>query len=105
MGTFTISTLDLRGRIGDVINRVTYRGERVILEKRGKPVAAIISVEDLRYLERIEAEAARDPRQRVLEDDDALARLYAESAAEDLELAEMGLDDYRERLEQTDHAP
>jgi prevent-host-death family protein len=54
MSTLTISTLDLRGRIGDVINRVIYRGERVILEKRGKPVAAIIGMDELRRLEQLE---------------------------------------------------
>ncbi len=56
MTTHTISAMKLRDRIGDVLNRVRYAGERFIVERRGQPVAAIISVEDLQLLERLEEE-------------------------------------------------
>jgi len=46
----------LREQIGDVLNRVRYARERFIVERRGKPVAAIISVEELEHLERMELE-------------------------------------------------
>ncbi len=52
-----------REQFADVINRVTYRGERVVLERRGKVVAALVPVEDLELLEALEnkldVEAAR----------------------------------------------
>lgn len=52
-----------REQFADVINRVTYRGERVVLERRGKGVAALVPVEDLELLEALEnkldVEAAR----------------------------------------------
>jgi PHD/YefM family antitoxin component YafN of YafNO toxin-antitoxin module len=33
---------------------VTYQGERVLLERHGKPVAGLVSAEDLQLLEALE---------------------------------------------------
>ncbi len=49
---------DARHEFADVLNRVAYRGERIVLHRRGKDVAAIVSLEDLQILE--ELEDARD---------------------------------------------
>jgi len=38
--------------ISDLVNRVAYGGERIVLTSRGKPKAAIVSVEDYQRLER-----------------------------------------------------
>ena len=32
--------------ISDFVNRVAYRGERIVLTSRGKPKAALVSMED-----------------------------------------------------------
>lgn len=48
---------DIRNNLADAINRVAYAGERIILERRGKGVAALVSVEDLELLQRLEDEA------------------------------------------------
>ena len=52
-----------REQLAEVLNRVAYGGERVVLERRGKGVAAVIPVEDLQLLEALEdrydVEAAR----------------------------------------------
>ena len=56
MSTVTISAMNLREQIGDILNRVRYAGDRFIVERRGKPVAAIISVDELEHLERMELE-------------------------------------------------
>ena len=32
--------------ISDLVNRVAYRGERIVLTSRGKPKAALVSMED-----------------------------------------------------------
>ncbi len=45
---------EIRGNLADVINRVAYGGERIILERRGKPVLALVSMEDLELLEEME---------------------------------------------------
>jgi len=36
------------------VNRVTYRGERIVIRKHGRPVAALVPVEDLTLLREIE---------------------------------------------------
>jgi prevent-host-death family protein len=52
----TINVVKIRSRLADTINRVKYQGERVVLERRGKGVAALISIEDLNMLEKLEDE-------------------------------------------------
>lgn len=61
--------------LADILNRVAYRGERIIVERRGKPIAAVVSIEDLQRLEASEAvggeesEAARLTKvQRMMKD-------------------------------------
>jgi prevent-host-death family protein len=49
-----LSTSDARGSFADLIGRALYAGERVILERHGKPVAAVIPMEDLHLLEALE---------------------------------------------------
>ena len=48
---------DIRNNLADAINRVVYTKERIILERRGKKVAALIPVEDLEFLEELEDQA------------------------------------------------
>ena len=43
-----------REQFADIVNRVSYRGERVLLERHGKGVAALVPVEDLELLEALE---------------------------------------------------
>jgi prevent-host-death family protein len=47
--------------ISELVNRVAYGGERIVLTSRGKPKAAIVSMEDYQRLEeeRIAAGMAR----------------------------------------------
>jgi len=47
MGTTTVSITQAKNNLADVVNRAAYGKERF----RGKPKAAIVSVEDLRLLE------------------------------------------------------
>ena len=50
----TLSIVEARNRLAEAINRVSYGGERVVLARRGKPVAALISTEDLALLQKLE---------------------------------------------------
>lgn len=43
-----------RAELAEVVNRVAYRQERLVLERRGKGVAAIVPIEDLALLEALE---------------------------------------------------
>lgn len=50
MMTTPMSTVEAKEQFADLINRVSHNKERIILTRRGKEVAAIISVEDLQAL-------------------------------------------------------
>jgi prevent-host-death family protein len=50
----TMSIVEARNNLAEAINRVSYGGERVLFARRGKPVAALVSAEDLALLERLE---------------------------------------------------
>jgi prevent-host-death family protein len=56
MQAVTISAMDLRGSIGDVLNRVQYTNERFVIERKGAPVAVMVRVDELERLERLERE-------------------------------------------------
>ena len=44
---------EVRSDFAETINQVSYGKERLIVERRGKDLAAIIPVEDLKLLERL----------------------------------------------------
>lgn len=50
----TVNALEVRKRLGEVINEVLYKGQRFLIERRGTPVAAIVPVAELEELERRE---------------------------------------------------
>lgn len=47
-----VSIGQVKRDISDLVNRVAYRGERIVLTSRGKPKAALVSIEDYERLER-----------------------------------------------------
>ena len=49
-----IETSIARENFADTLNRVSYGKERVLIHRRGKEVAALVPVEDLRSLEEME---------------------------------------------------
>ena len=48
----TVSTMDVRQRIGDLLNRVALRHDEFIIERKGKPLAALVPVERLEQMRR-----------------------------------------------------
>ena len=46
----------VRDSFADTINRVAYRRERIVLRRRGKDLVAIVPMEDLALIERMEDE-------------------------------------------------
>lgn len=49
-----MSASKARDEFSDTLNRVAYKGERIVLRRRGKDVAVLVPVEDLELLEQIE---------------------------------------------------
>ncbi len=50
----SVSIAEVKRSISTLVNRVAFGGERIILTSRGRPKAALVSIEDLRKLERLE---------------------------------------------------
>ena len=56
-----ISISEMKDSLSEILNRVAYGQERIVVASRGKPKAAVISVDDLKLLEELEdALAARE---------------------------------------------
>lgn len=50
--TEKVSTITVRQRIGDMLNRVALRHDEFIIERKGKPLAALVPVERLEQIRR-----------------------------------------------------
>jgi antitoxin (DNA-binding transcriptional repressor) of toxin-antitoxin stability system len=50
--TDKVSTMDVRQRIGDMLNRVALRHDEFIIERKGKALAALVPVERLEQMRR-----------------------------------------------------
>jgi prevent-host-death family protein len=48
-----LNVVELRQSLAEILNRAEYQGERIIIHRRGKDVAAIVPLEDLKLLERL----------------------------------------------------
>jgi len=49
----TISAEEVRNQLAEVLNKAAYGHERTIVTRRGKRIAAIVSIEDLELLEAV----------------------------------------------------
>jgi prevent-host-death family protein len=58
-----INTVDAKEQFTDLITRVSHNKERVIITRRGKEIAAIIPMEDLKLL--LESEDRHDLREAI----------------------------------------
>ena len=56
----------VRDDFSTTVNKVAYAEERVVIARHGKPVAALISLEDLKLLELLEDNADLDAARKAL---------------------------------------
>ena len=47
-----VSTIDVRQRIGDMLNRIALRYDEFIIERKGKPLAALVPLVRLEQMRR-----------------------------------------------------
>jgi prevent-host-death family protein len=80
----TISTAEARKNFSDIVNKVAYGAEPVILTRRGQEIAALISMRELELLRRIE------DRMDIEDAEKALAEVGENIAAENV-WKELGL--------------
>ncbi|MDI3418288.1 type II toxin-antitoxin system Phd/YefM family antitoxin [Streptomyces luteolus] len=62
---YEIPVTQARAELADLINRVVYGGERVVVTRHGKPLVALVSAEDLRRLQE-SPEPAEAPEEQVI---------------------------------------
>ncbi len=71
--TLSVDTSQVKAQLSEFIGRVAFGHERVLVLRRGKPVAALVSIEDLRRLE--VADATTDETRDVANDASDHARI------------------------------
>lgn len=49
-----ITTADARKKFSNIINRVAFGNELFVLTRRGEPIAALVSIKDLKLLQELE---------------------------------------------------
>jgi prevent-host-death family protein len=54
----TLTAAEFRANSAELLNRVAFGGERLVVSRRGRPLAALVPLEDLKRLE--ETEDAQD---------------------------------------------
>ncbi|MEU6881084.1 type II toxin-antitoxin system Phd/YefM family antitoxin [Streptomyces sp. NPDC046712] len=57
---YEIPVTQARAELADLINRVVYGNERVVVTRHGKPLVALVSAADLEKLEAVQ-ETVEDP--------------------------------------------
>jgi len=57
-----------RKDFADTLNRVAFGGERVVLERRGKPLAALVPIRDLELLEALEEKSDLEAARKALKE-------------------------------------
>jgi prevent-host-death family protein len=49
-----ITTADARKRFSNILNRVAFGNEAFVLTRRGEPIAALVSMKELKLLQKLE---------------------------------------------------
>ncbi|MEU8564146.1 type II toxin-antitoxin system Phd/YefM family antitoxin [Streptomyces cyaneofuscatus] len=63
---YEIPVTQARAELADLINRVVYGGERVVVTRHGKPLVALVSAADLERLEGLDGEGAAADEEQVI---------------------------------------
>lgn len=56
-GLRTMTAAGARSQFSEIVDRAAFGGERVVVTRRGKPLAALVTIEDLALLEELEDRA------------------------------------------------
>jgi prevent-host-death family protein len=61
-----LSVTEIRDNFSDAINRVAYQGERIIVRRSGRDVLAMVPINDLALLEKIEDQIDLEDAEKIL---------------------------------------
>jgi prevent-host-death family protein len=82
----SMTTAEARKQLAELVNRVAYGKERVVLTRHGREVAALVPLEDLKLLERLRGRLTRRQVQRALREVQERGSLPWEALREVLDL-------------------
>ncbi|MEP7378139.1 MAG: type II toxin-antitoxin system Phd/YefM family antitoxin [Chloroflexota bacterium] len=68
-----VSVSRARDEFADLVNQAAYKQQRVIVTRHGRAIAAIVPIEDVAYLERLEDEYDLQEALKVLNDPEQMA--------------------------------
>jgi prevent-host-death family protein len=74
-----LTTSKARDEFADTLNRVAYRGERIILHRRGRDLAALVPIQDLKALQELEDRRDVEEADRRLSDPAEVPMPYEEA--------------------------
>jgi prevent-host-death family protein len=63
-----IGVSQARESFAELVNRAAYGGERVLVSRRGRPIAAIVPINDIEFMERMEDQLDLQAAQEALAD-------------------------------------
>lgn len=87
-----ISATDAKNNFGNLLSQVADSGEPVVVERQGKPRAAIISMEQYRELRAFQKE------QRRREAVEALRQLRSEISSQNRDLSDEQIEEFAQRV-------
>lgn len=64
----TISTADARKNFADIVNKVAYGKEPIVLTRRGQKIAALVSIDELELLQQLEDRMDIEDAKKALEE-------------------------------------
>ncbi len=70
-----ITATEARANFQNIISRAEYRSERILIQRHGKTVVAVIGLEDLKRLEAIEDAIDSAELRRAVEENDGFTTL------------------------------
>ena len=77
----SINATQARANFQSLISRAEYKGERILIQRHGKPVVAIIGLEDLKRLEALDDEIDSAALRQAVEQNDGFTTLEEITAA------------------------
>jgi prevent-host-death family protein len=76
---FEIPVTQARAEFADLVNRVVYGGERVVVTRHGKPIVALVPAADLERLDGLDQQAHDDQEQQA-----TVVRLSTDAAGQSI---------------------
>jgi PHD/YefM family antitoxin component YafN of YafNO toxin-antitoxin module len=83
-GSDAIDSSVARDSMSDTLNRVSYSKERIVIRRHGKDIAALVPMEDLRFLEALEDRLDLEEARAALAEAEETGTVSWEKVKEDL---------------------